>query len=223
MIEWCLCDTTAATASWASVDFDGFRSLERTASGSWFCRAGMRAGDKRQPVRCSRKTQDKFVIAFMANKLLHRCIDAHARVHMHFLRRVCMHFNRCCEHHHDACAGVYVRQVLWTSAYTFAYTLATGCAYALRYVQFVRLALGNEDGGGQLVYENTCCLAWGVISDRRKDRGVVCAFSIFNAGGSVCGCMCVYTHTHTRYVYKVHMCMYMLGGGMRSWTIPFSL
>jgi len=31
----------------------------------------------------------------------------------------------------------------------------------------------------------------------RKDRGVVCVFSIFDAGGSVCGCMCVYTHTHT--------------------------
>jgi len=32
---------------------------------------------------------------------------------------------------------------------------------------------------------------------RRKDRGVVCVFSIFNPGGSVCGCMRVYTHTHT--------------------------
>jgi len=39
-------------------------------------------------------------------------------------------------------------------------------------------------------------LAWGVIFDRRKDR-VVCVFSIFNAGGSVCGFVCVYTHTHT--------------------------
>jgi len=47
------------------------------------------------------------------------------------------------------------------------------------------------------VYESTCCLAWGVIFDRRKGRDVVCVFSIFNAGGSVCGCMCVYTHTHT--------------------------
>jgi len=25
------------------------------------------------------------------------------------------------------------------------------------------------------------------------------------------------------YVYKVHMCMYMLGGGMRSWTDCFFL
>jgi len=56
---------------------------------------------------------------------------------------------------------------------------------------------GNEDGGVQLVYESICCLAWGVLFERRKDRGVVCAFSISNAGGSVCGCMCVYTHAHT--------------------------
>jgi len=46
-----------------------------------------------------------------------------------------MHSDRCSEHH--ACADVYVKQVLCVSAYTFAYTLATGCAYALMYVQFV--------------------------------------------------------------------------------------
>jgi len=106
-------------------------------------------------------------------------------------------FYRCCEYH--ACTGVYVRQVLCTSAYTFAYTLATGRAYALMYVRFVHLALRNEDGWVQLVYESTCCLAWGVIFDRRKDRGVVCVLSIFNAGESVCGCMCVNTHTHPQY------------------------
>ena len=72
-----------------------------------------------------------------------------------------MHSDRCSEHH--ACAGVYVEKVLCASAYTFAYTLATGCVYALIYVHFVHLALGNEDGGVQLVYESTCCLAWGVV------------------------------------------------------------
>ena len=72
-----------------------------------------------------------------------------------------------------------------------------GCAYALMYVQLVHLALGNESRGVQLVYEGTCCLAWGVICDKRKDRSVVCVFSILNAGGNVCVYMCVYTHTHT--------------------------
>ena len=59
------------------------------------------------------------------------------------------------------------------------------------------IALGNEDGGVQLVYEINCCLACWVVFDRRRDRGVVCVFFIFNAGGSVCVCMCVYTHTYT--------------------------
>jgi len=119
------------------------------------------------------------------------------------------------------------------------------------YLQFVHSTLGNEGKGVQLVYESTSCLAWGVIYDRRRDKGIVCVFSIFNAGGSVCECRCVYTHTHTHtahmeysdvspgvgtrhlkgtkipdglnlgiyvfvYVYKVHMCMYMLGGLTRS-------
>ena len=99
-------------------------------------------------------------------------------------------------------------------------------------------------------------MAWGFIFDIRKDRGVVCVFSIFDAGGSVCGCGCVYMHTHTHtaqmeyldvspevgmrhlegpknpdgpnfgihifvYVCKVHMRIYMLRGGMRSWTNCF--
>jgi len=68
------------------------------------------------------------------------------------------------------------------------------------YVQFVHLALGNEDGGVQLVDESTCCSAWGFIFDRRKDSGVIYVSSIFNAGRSVCGCMYVYTHTYTRTV-----------------------
>jgi len=33
--------------------------------------------------------------------------------------------------------------------------------------------------------------------DRRKDSGVVCVLSIFNAGGSVCVYECVHTHIHT--------------------------
>jgi len=96
-----------------------------------------------------------------------------------------------------------------------AYTLATRCAYALMYVQFVHLALENEDGRVQLGYEGTCCLAWGVIFDRRKDRDVACVFSICNAGGSVCGCMWVYTHTH---VHTAQM-GYRVIPGHRNWQI----
>ena len=79
--------------------------------------------------------------------------------------------------------------MLCASAYTFAYKLARGCAYALIFVQFFHLALGKEDGEIQLVYNGTCCLAWGAIFDRWKDTGVVCVLSIFDT-------MCVYVHTH---------------------------
>jgi len=57
-----------------------------------------------------RKKQHKFVLAFMAKKLLHRSTCAHARAHIYFYGECGVHFNRCCEHH--ACAGVYVRRVL---------------------------------------------------------------------------------------------------------------
>jgi len=141
----------------------------------------------------------------------------------------------------------------WTSAYTFASRSLQDVHMHACVCSLFHLTLGNEDGGVQLVYKSTCYLAWGVLFDRRKDRGVVCVSSILNAGGSVCGCMCVYTRTHTAhctdgvlgvspgvgmrhlegpknpnglnlgilivvYVYKVHMCMYMLRGGMKSWT-----
>ena len=96
-----------------------------------------------------------FAIASMAKKLLHRCIGAHVRMHVHFLRTVCMHFDRCCEHY--ACAGVYIKQVLRTSAHTFAYTLATGCAYALMYVHFVHSALGNKGRGREIGPQYCLC------------------------------------------------------------------
>ena len=62
--------------------------------------------------------------------------------------------DRCLEHH--ACA-IYVKHLLCASAYTFAYTLATGCAFALMYVQFVHLVLGNKNGDVQLVYDPRRC------------------------------------------------------------------
>ena len=85
-----------------------WQRASRMAAGSTKGQEGRR---KRQPVRCSCKTQDKFAIVSM-QKLLHRCIGAHARVHMHLLRRVWMHsqellstmhaqvctLDRCCEH-----------------------------------------------------------------------------------------------------------------------------
>jgi len=43
------------------------------SSGDWFRRAGRRAGGKRQPVRCSRKTQDKFTEVDFFGKSFSQC------------------------------------------------------------------------------------------------------------------------------------------------------
>ena len=127
------------------MDLDGF--LERTTSGDGFGRDSSWAGGKRQPARCSRKTQDNFAIVSWQRSF---CNIAYACMHERtciFCGECCgVYFNRCSQHH--ACAGVYVRRVLRTSAYTFANTLATGCAYALMYVQFGHLSLGERGWGG---------------------------------------------------------------------------
>jgi len=69
--------------------------------------------------------------------------------------QVCM-LDRCCEHQCTHLLHARYRMYI--------------CAYACA-VCFI-FALGNEDREVQLVYEGTWCLAWGVIFDRRKDRGV---------------------------------------------------
>ena len=56
-------------------------------------------------------------------------------------------------------------------------------------------------GGVQLVYAGHLMLAWRFILHRRIDKGVICIFSIFDGGWSVCVCVCfTYTHTHTLHV-----------------------
>ena len=165
-------------------------------------------------------------------------MHVHVHAYMHGCTYMCMCMCMC------MCIYTYVYVCVYTCIY-----LCISCMCCL-----FHLALGNEDGGVQIVYESVCCLACGLIFDRRKDRGVVCVFFILNAGGSVRGCVCVYTHTHTYtaqmgsldvsparscaislsdglnlgmhifvYVYKVHMCIYMLRGGVRSWTNCFFL
>jgi len=173
-------------------------------------------------------------------------------IYTHVYTIICIYIWMC------TCVYVYVYVYIYIYLCICMCIYIYTCLYIACMCSLFRLALGNEDRGVQLVYESACCLAWGVIFDRRKHRGVVCVFSIFNAGGSVCGCVWVYTHTHTHtvqmgyldvspgvimrhldgpknpdglnfdihifvYVYKVHICIYMLRGGMRSWTNCFSL
>jgi len=194
-----------------------FLSEQRPATGLVETAGGVaKAGGKRQPARCSCKTQHKFAIASMAKKLLHRCICAHARAHMHFLRRVLMcistgvvstmhvqvrTLDRCCEHQ---------RTHLLTRSLQDVHMRSCICSLVI-------YRWGNENWGVQLVYESTYCLVWGVIFDIWKDRGVVCVFSIFNAGESVYGCMCVYTHTNTHTLHRWGTRMWAQESGWDTW------
>jgi len=107
------------------------------------------------------------------------------------------------------CICIYVWMYMYVCVYVYVYVYMYICICMCIYIyiylyiacmcSLFHVALGNEDGGVQLVYESVCCLAWRVIFDGRKDRGVVCVFSIFKAGGSVyvCVCVCIRTNTHT--------------------------
>ena len=140
------------------------------------------------------------------------------------------------------------------------------CVYIYMYLYITcmcslfHLALGNEDGWVQLVYESACCLAWGAIFDIFSTEGKIVVLSVpflflTRVGVYVCVSVCIRTHTQTLhrcsdvspgverrhlegpknpdglnldihifvYVYKVHMCICMLRGGMRSWTNCFLL
>ena len=57
---------------------------------------------------------------------------------------------------------------------------------------------GDEDGGVQLIYESTCCLAWGLFSTEDK-IGVLSVSSLFLpwVGVYVGVCVCISTHAHT--------------------------
>jgi len=178
----------------------------------------------------------------MAKKFLHHCICTHARAHMHYWRRVCMHVDRCIGHH--ACAGVYVRRVLWTSAYTFANTLATdhfwsslwfsnkqhylSCSLQEMHMRVGTCRLfvqcwGNEDGGVQLIYERTCCLAWVFFLTEWK-IGVSSVSFLFltRVGGYVGVCVCIRTHIHTLHRWGNWMWAQESGGDhwrARTWRI----
>jgi len=189
------------------------------------------------------------------------CVDVYVCMYIYICMYVCMHVHYICVY-----AWMYIYVYVYVHVYVHVYVYIYICICMCIYIylslyitcmcSLFHLALGNEVSGVQLVYESACCLAWRAIFDRRNDSGVVCVFSIFNAGGSVCVCECVYTHTHTHtaqmvcsdvspgvgmrhlegpnnpdglnldihifvYVYKVHMCIYMLRGGMRSWNNCF--
>ena len=70
------------------------------------------------------------------------------------------------------------------------------------YVQFIHLALRNEDGGVQLVYKSNCCLAWGVMFDKEKIWVLSVSSLVLTRVGVYVGVCVVYAHTHTHTLHK---------------------
>jgi len=104
------------------------------------------------------------------------CMYVHVYVYMHGCIYMCMCMCMC------MCIYIYL---LYTYVYACVYiyiyiSISRVCAFC--FISLFHSALRDEDGGVQLVYESACCLAGGVIFDRRKDSVVVCVFP--NASGS---------------------------------------
>jgi len=85
------------------------------------------------------------------------------------------------------------RCVCYTGVVCISVHIYVHARYRVCICAHVRTVCSFSDGelgwGVQLVYEGTCCLAWGVNFDKRRDSGIVCVILI--ASGSVCGCKCV--------------------------------
>jgi len=91
--------------------------------------------------------------------------------------------DRCCEHQRTHCLHARYKMCI--------------CAHVCAVCSFT---VEEQGWGGFTSLWEHLLLGVGVYCDSRKDKSVVCVFSIFNAGGSVCGCMCVYARTHTHTV-----------------------
>jgi len=62
------------------------------------------------------------------------------------------------------------------------------------------VALGYEDRGFRLVYEGTCCLAWGLFLEGKIWVLSVSSLFLTRVGVYVGACVCVRTHTRTAHM-----------------------
>jgi len=131
-----------------------------------------------------------FAMVCMAEKLLHRRTGVLARVYVHFLLRLWHVLSKCPGHQ---CMQVCMLHRCLDISINIYDTIAAGCAHAPVYAQFVHSRWGRGRCLNQSK-QSTCRLAWGVLFDRKEDRGVLsCDFSMFDACGSVRECMCAHT------------------------------
>jgi len=187
IIGWYLCDNAATFASWASVNLDYF--VRRAVVG----RSSIGAPGERA---ANNSRQDACAIHKILRNSVHGNKDAAPL-------RTGVAQNRCPEHQ---CIYRCVRYtgVLDISVHVCEHIRCRVCTCAcVCTVSSFASQWGPRVGGFRKPMQGTCCLVWGVIFNRGRDRGVVCVISIFWPGVSVWEYMCVYvyvyahTHTHT--------------------------
>jgi len=189
IIGWYLCDNAATFASWASVNLDYF--VRRAVVG----RSSIGAPGERA---ANNSRQDACAIHKILRNSVHGNKDAAPL-------RTGVAQNRCPEHQ---CIYRCVRYtgVLDISVHVCEHIRCRVCTCAcVCTVSSFASQWGPRVGGFRKPMQGTCCLVWGVIFNRGRDRGVVCVISIFwrvCRCGSICVCMCMYmpTHTHTLHV-----------------------
>jgi len=175
MITWCMWDKTAATASWAGVNFDSF--LGRTQVSRWF-------------------TVIMVSIA-RANKQLHHRTGVLAQAYAHFLHLLWHALNRCLQHQcmcrYTRCTGVFD-----ISLHIRKNTLRRVCTYA-RVCEVCSVVLGDEGGGVQnpptlVPQQFTCCWRGTDVVFWHEERYSICLYFLYCLTGvGVYVGVCVYT------------------------------
>jgi len=133
---------------------------------------------------------------------LYVCMPVHVYAYMHGCIYMCTYMCMC------VCIYIYV--------YVCVYIYICISISRVSRCSLFHLALGNEDGWVQLVYESACCLAWGAIFDIFSTEGKIVVLSVpflflTRVGVYVCVSVCIRTHTHT-----LHRCSDVIPGvGMR--------
>jgi len=93
------------------------------------------------------------------NLLADACIYIY--IYMYVYTYICIYIWMC------ICVYMYVYVYIYSNVCICMCIYICMCLYIACMCSLFHLALGNKDGGVQLVYESACCLAWGVIFDRR--------------------------------------------------------
>jgi len=153
----------------------------------------------------------------MAKKFLHRCIGTHARVPVHFLRRVCMHSGRCFEHH--ACAEVYIKQEfkLWHQR-THLRTCSLQGVHIRSCMCSLFTQLGERGWGGSASLCEHLLLGVGAYSWQNwGEIGVLSVFPLFltRVGVYMFVCVCLCAHTHTMQIWGTRL--WAQGSGWDTW------